>query len=119
VENANEDRADYTDCEKRGGVLGGEIGELDTGQYSHALLYGGRIASLYSHQLAATPTDKHIDLFCKSHLFNSGTGMLTGTWGDDETFSIRLVNVAGYTATIDNIDFHTVPEPVSLGLLAG
>jgi hypothetical protein len=94
-------------------VLGGEIDRLDVSGYARAWLYGGRINVLETGQL--TP---QVDVFCKSYLFSPGTGMLTGIWGDDSSFSIHLVNLPGYTPTIDNINFHLIPEPVTLGLLA-
>jgi hypothetical protein len=98
-------------------VLGGEIGVLITNNTASASLYGGKIVTIESHQQAPTGSDKHIDLFCKSHSYNSGNGMLTGVWGDDSAFSIHLVNVGGYTPAIDNINFVTIPEPLTLVLL--
>jgi hypothetical protein len=99
-------------------VLGGEIGELLMSSGAHAYLYGGRIVSLYSYQQVPAVSDKHIDLFCKSYSFSAGSGMLTGIWGDDSSFSIQLINVGGYTPAIDNINFTIVPEPLTLGLFA-
>jgi len=96
-------------------VLGGEIGELDVWNTARAWLYGGVILTLQS---APIGPDKYIDLYCKDYSYASGTGMLTGTWGDNSAFSIHLVNVSGYSPTIDNINFITVPEPLTLGLLA-
>jgi hypothetical protein len=95
-------------------VLGGEIGELDVDDYAHAWLYGGVIKTLQTGQL--TP---QIDLFCKSYNFNAATKVLTGVWGDDSVFGIQLVNSPNplHTPTFDNINFHIVPEPMTLGLL--
>ena len=41
--------------------------------------------------------------------------MLTGKWLDGLDFSIQLIDVAGYTPTINNITF--IPEPASLVLI--
>jgi hypothetical protein len=97
-------------------ILGGEIAELDMSSGAHASLSGGRVLTLATYQQAPTSADKHIDLFCKNYSLTSG--ILSGLWGDDTAFSIRLVNQTGYTPTIDNINFHIVPEPMTLGLLA-
>ncbi len=110
-------RIDASGSASRLEILGGEIGVLDVWNSARVWLYGGRILTIESYQQAPTATDKHIDLFCKSYSYNTGNGMLTGLWGDDSAFSIHLVNVAGYTPTIDNINFITVPEPLSLSLL--
>jgi hypothetical protein len=50
-------------------------------------------------------------------VYNSTTGFLTGLWGDGSAFNIRLINVAGYSPTIDNIKFTIIPEPATMLLL--
>jgi hypothetical protein len=99
-------------------VFSGEVGEIAVLSNAEVRLYGGRLNYLYSYQQVPTVSDKHIDIFCKSYGYNSTSGILTGTWGDDSAFSIQLVNVSGYTPAIDNINFTIVPEPLSLSLLA-
>jgi len=95
-------------------VFGGEIDDLDVWNSARLWLYAGRVNTLQSAQTGSP----HIDLFCKAgYSFNAGTGMLTGTWGNDSAFSIKLVNMSGYTPTIDNINFIIVPEPASVILL--
>jgi hypothetical protein len=44
--------------------------------------------------------------------------MLSGLWGNDSLFNIQLVNVSGYSPTIDNIKFTIIPEPATMLLLA-
>ena len=102
--------------------LGGEIWELNMGYGSTAsfgttTLSGGRIDRLRSYQ-QATLADKHIEIICKEWDYNTITKMLTGIWGDDSSFAIQLVDVQGYTPTIDNINFVIIPEPASLLFLA-
>jgi hypothetical protein len=47
----------------------------------------------------------------KDYSYNANTRKLTGTWGDGSAFNIKLINVAGYDRTIDNIKFTIIPEP--------
>ncbi|HML76012.1 MAG TPA: PEP-CTERM sorting domain-containing protein, partial [Anaerohalosphaeraceae bacterium] len=56
-------------------------------------------------------------IICKDYSFNSMTSKLTGTWTDNTTFNIQLVNQTGYSPAIDNIKFTIIPEPATLLLL--
>jgi hypothetical protein len=98
-------------------IFGGEIGRLDTVNSAHVSLYGGRILTISSDQRVLADGIKYIDIFCKNYSYNSTSNMLTGTWGNDSTFSIYLIDTNAYTPAIDNINFITVPEPLSLMLL--
>jgi len=103
---------DYTKAE----ITGGEINSLDMSAYAEILISGGQFAQIRSHQ-DATLT-KHIEIICQSgYAYNSTTGFLTGLWGDGSAFNIRLINVAGYSPTIDNIKFTIIPEPATMLLL--
>jgi len=95
---------------------GGQIHWLDTSSYAQAKLSGGRIDQLSSGQDTSL---RHIEIICQSgYVYNSTTGFLTGLWGDGSAFNIRLINVAGYSPTIDNIKFTIIPEPATMLLLA-
>ena len=60
--------------------------------------------------------DPHIEFVCRDHHWNEIDNILTGTWFDDSTFEIQLVNVAGYDPVIENIFF--TPEPATLLLIS-
>jgi len=102
---------------------GGGIHELVLISSSQARLSGGRIDEIRSYQsawkYAGDPPDwvpdPHIEIVCRDHHWDEPTNILTGTWFDDSTFDIRLVDVAGYSPTIDNIFF--TPEPATLLLI--
>ncbi|HML76394.1 MAG TPA: PEP-CTERM sorting domain-containing protein [Anaerohalosphaeraceae bacterium] len=98
-------------------ISGGDIHRLTIGSYAIAQISGGWIGQIYSSQ-NATYT-KHIEIICRpGYAYNSTTGYLTGLWGDGSTFSIRLDNPSGTSATIDNIKFTIIPEPATMLLLA-
>jgi hypothetical protein len=75
------------------------------------------VVSLECASLPAVPGSKYIDLYCQSYSYNSTTDMLTGRWGNNSAFSIHLVDTWEPIA-IDDIEFHIVPEPGTVGLLA-
>jgi hypothetical protein len=94
----------------------GTIHRLDLGTYAQVQISNGQIDLLGSSQ-NATYT-KHIEMICKAgYVYNSTTGYLTGLWDDGSAFNIKLINVSGYSSTIDNIKFTIIPEPATLLLL--
>jgi hypothetical protein len=98
---------------------GGEVYNISIGAYATAVLSGGTIQYLYSSQVVGLQVDPYIEIICKVHNYNTTTKLLTGTWADNSTFSIQLLNATGgYTPTIDNITFTIVPEPMTM-LLVG
>jgi hypothetical protein len=96
---------------------GGEVYEIWVGSYATAVLSGGEISRLKTSQLVGLQVDPYIEIICKVHNYNTTTKLLTGTWADNSTFSIQLVNVTNYTPTIDDITFTIVPEPATMLLL--
>ena len=98
---------------------GGETGSLRLYDNAKATISGGQIGYIRSFQDVPMPNNvayPHIEIICKTHDYNTSSKLLTGTWFDDSTFSIQLVNQAGYDPVIDNIRF--IPEPATL-LLVG
>ena len=61
--------------------------------------------------------DKHIEMVVKTHIYDSDIQMLTGTWANNDTFEIKLLDQPGYDPVIDNIKFTIIPEPTTLLLL--
>jgi len=111
--------------------LSGETEELLLDKNATAHLYGGQIDYISSYQTVPDvfvgyneqgepifDKFRHIEMFVKSYLYNPATTTLTGTWADDSTFAIKLLNQAGYDPVIDNIKFILVPEPSAVCLLA-
>ncbi len=97
---------------------GGDVYRLNIGGFATATLSGGQIYKIYSYQSTAIPNYmQHIEIICKDYSFNSMTNKLTGTWADNTTFNIQLVNQIGYSPVIDNIKFTIIPEPATLLLL--
>jgi len=103
---------------------GGEVHEFDISSGARAVFSGGRIDEIRSTQhvedipVGDPPVgvpDPHIEIFCRDHEWDEPTNILTGTWFDDSTFDIQLVNVTGYDPVIDNIFF--TPEPATLLLI--
>ncbi|HPD48037.1 MAG TPA: PEP-CTERM sorting domain-containing protein [Anaerohalosphaeraceae bacterium] len=104
---------------------GGEVHQLDLGTYGTAVLSGGRIDLLSSRQNAwkydgdppVLVPNPHIMIVCEldSVNYNTQTKILTGNWLDSSPFNIRLIDEAGYSPTIDNIQF--IPEPATLVLM--
>jgi hypothetical protein len=106
-------------------VYGGQVHELDMNYSANALLQGGRIDKIYSYQSAwktegqppVLVPNPHITMICQSDwTYNLQSKMLKGNWLDGSTFNIQLVDIAGYSPVIENIQF--VPEPITLLLLA-
>ena len=104
-------------------ILGGDIHSLSISD-GRAVISGGRIDEFRSyHNVGFLPREKydpwvpdpHITFVCKNWAHDVDTNKLTGTWFDDSTFDIQLIDVAGYDPAIENIQF--VPEPMSLLLL--
>jgi hypothetical protein len=105
---------------------GGEAHYLSLTAYSTAVLSGGRIDNLRTTQSAwqyvgqppVSVWNPHVEMIVKDWDYNTTSKMLSGLWGNDSLFNIQLVNVSGYSPTIDNIEFTIIPEPASLLLLA-
>jgi hypothetical protein len=103
---------------------GGDVLELGVGSYSTTTLYGGKFQEIRTTQSALTGDPQnpipnpHIEMFVRDWEFDELTKQLTGTWGDFSTFNIKLIDVQGYSPTIENIKFTIIPEPTSLLLLA-
>jgi hypothetical protein len=105
---------------------GGEVYELGLGAYATAVLSGGEIKRLRTGQSAwqyvgqpPVPVwNPHVEMIVKDWDYNTITKILTGIWGNDSLFNIQLVNIDGYSPTIDNIEFTIIPEPATLLLLA-
>jgi len=99
-------------------LSGGQINTFTIGGFATAALSGGQINKIYSYQSTTIPNYmQHIEIICKDYSFNSMTNKLTGTWADNTTFNIQLVNQIGYSPVIDNIKFTIIPEPATLLLL--
>ena len=103
---------------------GGEVHEFNIHSAGRAAFSGGRIDEIRSYQIAwkwdGDPLewvpDQHIEIVCHDDWFHdTGTNILTGTWFDDSTFDIQLVDVDGYDPVIENIFF--TPEPATLLLI--
>lgn len=104
-------------------VTGGEIGELYIASYGNLVISGGTVEYLRCAivpPIPAVPTDKYIQVICKSYSYNSGTKKLSGTWADDSAFNIQLVDASPWPSgfTFDSINFTIVPEPMTVALLA-
>jgi len=108
----------------------GEVGAFTIWNQAQAVFKGGRIDYISSYQTVPDvfvgyneqgepifDKFRHIEMFVKSYLYNPTTTTLTGTWADNSTFAIKLLNQAGYDPVIDNIKFILVPEPVTVCLL--
>ena len=91
--------------------FGGETVAFSIYDDASAVLEGGRIDYIASHQNLGLP---HIEMIVNEYSFDTISKMLTGLWADDSAFSIELVNQSGYDEVIDNITFTIVPEPASL-----
>jgi hypothetical protein len=103
-------------------VTGGEIRFITLSSYAHLTLSGGTITTLEADVIPPVPAvaeDKYIQILCKSWAHPTGD-MVTGVWGNDSTFSIKLDNTSPWPSgfTYDSINFTIVPEPFSLALLA-
>jgi len=94
-------------------ILGGDIHELVIGSDASAFIAGGRIDQIWSQQHVRN--NPHITIDCKDWLYAEDTNKVSGTWFDDTTFDIQLIDVDGFSPAIDNIRF--IPEPVSLLLM--
>jgi len=105
--------------------VGGEIHQLDLGTHGTAILSGGRIEQIQSGQSAwkydgdppVLVPNPHITIVCDldSVTHNTQTNVLTGDWLDGTAFNIQLIDVAGYSPAIENIQF--IPEPATLLLI--
>lgn len=94
---------------------GGEVYRIGVTAYGKATLSGGTIQRLQTSQSVYGQIDPYVTIICKEWDYNTTTKMLTGKWLDGLDFSIQLIDVAGYTPTINNITF--IPEPASLVLI--
>ena len=97
--------------------FGGETGALSIWNQASAVLEGGRIDYIESHQILGNP---HIEMIVQEYDFSSydiDTDLLTGLWADNSAFSIYLENQSGYADVIDNITFTIVPEPATLSMI--
>jgi len=105
---------------------GGEVYEIGIGSYATAVLSGGEIARIKTTQSAwqyvgqppVLVPNPHVEMIVKDWDYNTITKILTGIWGNDSLFNIQLVNIDGYSPTIDNIKFTIIPEPATLLLLS-
>jgi hypothetical protein len=112
---------DYSHLE----FYGGDVFEMNLGSFSTAALYGGKIQTIrtgqsawkYEGQPPVIVPNPHIEIMCRDWLYNAANKRLTGTWGDYSTFNIKLIDVQGYSPTIDNIRFTIIPEPMTMLLL--
>jgi hypothetical protein len=105
--------------------LGGEVHQLSVDSFATAVLAGGRIDRINSGQQAwkyagEPPTlqwNAHITFVCDlaSVDYNTQTKMLTGNWRNGTAFNIQLIDEAGYSSVIENIQF--IPEPATLLLM--
>ncbi len=104
----------------------GDVFGLYIGSYSSVAIHGGNFQEIGSAQSAwkyegqppVLVPNPHIEILCRDWLYNAANKQLTGTWGDLSTFNIKLVDVQGYSPTIENIKFTIIPEPISLAFLA-
>ncbi len=113
---------------------GGEVYQIGVGNYATATISGGKITRLATAQTAWKwvgerdghwEPNPHVEIICREYAYNTTTKKLTGLWNSDadnnrlyDPFNIQLVDVAGYSPTIDNIKFTIIPEPMTLALLA-
>jgi hypothetical protein len=106
-------------------ISGGEVAELDLNSNATAMISGGSIIEIFSYQSAwknegqppVLVPNPHITMICRPDwTYNLQSKMLKGSWLDGSTFNIQLVDIAGYSPVIENIQF--VPEPITLLLLA-
>ena len=107
--------------------FGGEVYEIGIGTDGTATLSGGKINRLRTGQAAwrydytvdppVLVPNPHVEIICKDWNYNTISKILAGTWGNNSLFNIQLVNVTGYSPTIDNIKFTIIPEPATLLLL--
>jgi hypothetical protein len=103
----------------------GQMYWLSVVNSASAVLSGGRIENLQTAQIAwvygAAPPiggwHPHIEMIVKEWNYNTASKRLSGLWEDNSLFNIQLVNVSGYSPTIDNIKFTIIPEPATLLLL--
>lgn len=106
---------------------GGEMKHLDIGNNATATLSGGLIEQIWSGQYAwrwdygVDPPElvpnPHITFVCDvdSVVHDVQTNILTGNWLNGSNFEVQLINVAGNSPAIDNIQ--VIPEPASFLLL--
>ena len=95
---------------------GGQVHQFYIDNYATAVLSGGRIDEIWGFQYYSSP--KPIEVICKSWAYSTTTKYLTGLWGNDSAFSMKLVDQSGYAPVFDNIKFTIIPEPMTLILLS-
>ncbi|MBL7214767.1 MAG: hypothetical protein ISS71_03705, partial [Phycisphaerae bacterium] len=105
-------------------MTGGEVHMIDMDDDSTAILKGGLIEEIHIDQLFFTmegdpPTqvpNPHITLYYFGDLPTlNASNILTGIWGNGDSFDIQLVNDTGVECNLlDNFDFILVPEPATL-----
>ena len=108
-------------------MTGGEVHMIDIDDEATAILKGGLIEEIHIDQLFFTmegdpPTqvpNPHITLYYFGDLPTlNASNILTGIWGNGDSFDIQLVNDTGVECNLlDNFDFILVPEPATLALL--
>lgn len=91
----------------------GETALLSMYKETTAVLSGGTINMIRSFQVSNTL--KHITFVCDVDSVNYTGNLLTGNWLDGSSFSIKLLDQAGYSSVYSNIEF--IPEPATLALL--
>jgi hypothetical protein len=95
---------------------GGQVSQLDTGNYATLLLSGGRIDQLRGFYTSADVS--HITIVCDTYQLAYTGSLVTnisGTWRNGSEFDIDLKNQSGYTSVFSNITI--IPEPTTLLLL--
>jgi hypothetical protein len=94
----------------------GEIRWINTQDSATAIFSGGLIETISCYQ--QSDVMKHVTLICNidSVNYNETTKLLTGDWLDSSSFSIKLIDHAGYDSAFSNIQF--IPEPTTLVLFS-
>jgi hypothetical protein len=91
--------------------LGGETEEITITENAEAVLTGGRIDYITSFQ--DSDLTKHITFIADLDSIDLTGNLLTGDWlNAGGSFSITLLDQAGYDSVYSNINF--VPEPATL-----
>ena len=106
-------------------MLNGYINSLSIFDNSHTYIMGGRINNLLISQ-KVNPIDietgtNHVSILCKNYNYNDIEKIITGTWINNFTFNIQLINPFPKNEwtddPIDNINFIIVPEPTTILIL--
>ena len=101
---------------------GGYLKTMVMNNESTAHISGGQIDTLTSNQSlffdqSGEQFHGRINIYCLDWEYDSIDSLLTGTWEDSSTFNINLIDGIN-DPTFDNLEFHIIPEPATLLLLA-